>query len=84
MTCLLPEARISAGDARNFLEAEGAFPSYFGSCLYDLFVALHWQGMLPDTRIDIISSVSALATIYTCIIALLILSLALHSIMPRS
>ncbi len=57
MTCLLPEARISAGEAKNFLEVEEIFPPYFGGCLYDLFVTLHWQGMLPDTRIDIICSV---------------------------
>jgi hypothetical protein len=35
------------------------FPSYFESCLYPLFLKLHWNGVCPDGRITIICQVRA-------------------------
>ena len=29
-------------------------PSYFGRYMYDFFLSVHWQGMLPDTRVSML------------------------------
>ena len=32
-------------------------PSYFETCIYPLYLKLHWQGVTPDDRIIIICEV---------------------------
>ena len=60
MTSRLADSRPTSYVCRELLEEDGqgagVFPSYFGD-LYELFSTLHWQGMLPDSRISIICSV---------------------------
>ena len=33
------------------------FPSYFDSSLYPLFLKMHWNGVTPDERVNIIAQV---------------------------
>jgi hypothetical protein len=35
-----------------------ALPEYFDSCIYPLYLKLHWNGVTPDDRIKIICEVS--------------------------
>jgi hypothetical protein len=33
------------------------FPSYFDSTLYTLYLKLHWEGVTPDSRVNLICQV---------------------------
>lgn len=33
------------------------FPKYFRGYVYHLFLSLHWQGLLPDSRLEILCRV---------------------------
>jgi hypothetical protein len=45
------------GDLKDF-KVDYFLPSYFDSCVYPLFLKLHWNGVTPDDRITIICEVS--------------------------
>lgn len=38
-------------------EAPRVFPAYFDSCIYPLYLKLHWNGSTPDDRVTIICEV---------------------------
>jgi hypothetical protein len=53
--------QFSESYAANFFDFRSqrfhAFPTYFESCLYPLYLKLHWNGVTPDGRIAIICQV---------------------------
>ena len=59
---LLLSSMDTAMDSETFgeeclMETTPVFPTYFRDHLYGLFLNIHWQGMLPDTRIAILCEV---------------------------
>lgn len=51
-----PERTLSALSAPP-LPPLCVFPAYFDSCLYPLFLKIHWNGVTPDERVNIICQV---------------------------
>lgn len=46
------------GSSSNSIVGNLAFPHYFNSFLYKLYLNLHWNGITPDDRINIICQVT--------------------------
>ncbi|CAM9452987.1 unnamed protein product, partial [Ectocarpus fasciculatus] len=51
MTARNPDHRPTISEVLMMIDGDPILPSYFKNYVYDLFLSMHWQGMLPDTRI---------------------------------
>ena len=68
MTQKNPNSRLTVAEYSNILKGMTSlettehpvippFPTYFESCLYPLFLKLHWEGVTPDDRVWIVCQV---------------------------
>ena len=51
MTQRDPRKRLAV---RDYFSSLLLFPAYFDSCLYPLYLKMHWMGSTPDARVDIV------------------------------